>query len=150
MTTYEHTQFGGALVYPLLAVIVILIAIAFVSPITRIAVVVALPLVLVLWIFSKMTITIDQSCVRASFGSGFVYKDVPIRDIESVQPIRLRWWYGWGIHLTPYGWLYNVSGWDAINIRLRNGKQLCLGTDQPAALVDAILHSASAISSRSQ
>jgi hypothetical protein len=43
-----------------------------------------------------------------------------------------------GIHLTPYGWLYNFSGLDAVAITLRNGRKFELGTDDPQGLVDAI------------
>jgi hypothetical protein len=43
-----------------------------------------------------------------------------------------------GIHLTPYGWLYNVSGLDAVAIRLRNGRKFALGTDDPYRLTAAI------------
>jgi hypothetical protein len=46
--------------------------------------------------------------------------------------------YGWGIHLTPYGCLYNVSGFDAVAITLRDGRKFALGTDDPHGLVDAI------------
>src|SRR5256886_7235989 len=38
-----------------------------------------------------------------------IRKRVPMAEIAGCEPIRIRWWYGWGIHLTPYGWLYNVS-----------------------------------------
>ncbi len=54
------------------------------------------------------------------------------------EPLRIRWWYGWGIHLTPYRWLYNVSGLEAVAITLRNGRKFALGTDDPQDLVDAI------------
>ena len=37
-----------------------------------------------------------------------------------------------------YGWLYNVSGLDAVAIRLRDERKFALGTDDPEALVDAI------------
>jgi hypothetical protein len=47
---------------------------------------------------------------------------VRLAEIVGCEPIRIRWWYGWGIHLTPYGWLYNVSGFDAVAITLRDGK----------------------------
>ena len=43
-----------------------------------------------------------------------------------------------GSHLTPYGWLYNVSGWDAVAITLRNGRKFSLGTDDPQGLTEAI------------
>ena len=37
-----------------------------------------------------------------------------------------------------YGWLYNVSGFDAVAMTLRDGRTFALGTDDPHGLVDAI------------
>jgi hypothetical protein len=54
------------------------------------------------------------------------------------EPIRIRWWYGWGIHVTPCGWLYNVSGFDAVAITLRDGRKFALGTDDPQELTAGI------------
>ena len=62
---------------------------------------------------------------------GLIRKKVPLAEIAACEPIRIRWWYGWGIHLTPYGWLYNVSGLDAVAITLVNGRKFALGTDDP-------------------
>src|SRR5262249_23682326 len=88
--------------------------------------------------FYKLTITIDGEILCASFGVGLVRKKVALVEIAACEPIRIRWWYGWGIHLTPYGWLYNVSGLDAVAITLRNGRKFALGTDDPDGLVAAI------------
>jgi hypothetical protein len=63
---------------------------------------------------------------------------VRLADIASVRPIPVRWWYGWGIHVTPHGWLYNVSGWKAVEITLCHGDRFCLGTDEPENLLKAI------------
>jgi len=89
-------------------------------------------------IFSRLTITIEDGFLRASFGPGLTVKNVPLSEIASCQPIRIRWWYGWGIHLTRYGWLYNVAGWDAVAITLRDGRKFALGTDDPQGLAAAI------------
>ncbi len=43
-----------------------------------------------------------------------------------------------GIHLTPEGWLYNVSGFRAVAVRLKSGKRFLLGTDEPERLCQAI------------
>jgi hypothetical protein len=144
MTTYQHTQFGSAVLYPIVGGVLLAIGISLVSPIARIALLVAVPLALCAWMFCKLTIRIDEQKLRASFGPGLIYKDVPLAQIETVVPVRIKWWEGWGIHLSRFGWLYNVSGWDAVAIRLRNGRQLAIGTDQPAELVDAIRRAASA------
>ena len=74
----------------------------------------------------------------ASFGPGIIRKRVRLSEIVGCEPIRIRWWYGWGIHLTPYGWLYNVSGFDAVAITLQDGRKFALGTDDSSGLVDAI------------
>ena len=65
-------------------------------------------------------------------------RECGLRRLSDANPIRIRWWYGWGIHLTPYGWLYNVSGLDAVAITLRDGRKFALGTDDPHALTTAI------------
>ena len=65
-------------------------------------------------------------------------KRVRLAEIVGCEPIRIRWWYGWGIHLTPYGCLYNVSGFDAVAITLRDGRNFALGTADPHGLTTAI------------
>jgi hypothetical protein len=89
-------------------------------------------------LFYKLTITINDETLRASFGVGVIHKQVPLAQIAGCEPIRIRWWYGCGIHLTPYGWLYNVAGWNAVAITLHNGRKLALGTDDPQGLAAAI------------
>jgi len=89
-------------------------------------------------VFSKLTIKIDGEILKACFTMGRICKKVSLTDIAECEPIRIRWWYGWGIHLTPYGWLYNVSGLDAVAITLRNGRKFALGTDDPHGLVAAV------------
>ena len=95
-------------------------------------------LILVGTLFSTLTIAIEDGMLRASFGPGLIKKKVRLADIASVRPIPVRWWYGWGIHVTPHGWLYNVSGWEAVEITLRNGRRFCLETDEPEDLIRAI------------
>jgi hypothetical protein len=57
----------------------------------------------------------------------------------SITPARNSWPYGWGIHRTPHGWLYNVSGWEAVEVALASGKRLRLGTDEPRRLTQVLL-----------
>src|SRR5580765_1980730 len=139
MTEYEHRQTGFWIIYAIGLPALIILAVIVFSPATRPAL--FLPLVVLILsalLFWKLTIKIDNETLRASFGLGLIHKTVPIANIVACEPIRIRWWWGWGIHLTPYGWLYNVSGWDAVVITLRNGRRFCLGTDEPEALLKAI------------
>jgi hypothetical protein len=92
-------------------------------------------------VFSKLTIKIDGESLEASFATGLIRKKVPLAEIADCKPVRIRWWYGWGIHLTPNGWLYNVSGLDAVAIKLRSGRKFALGTDDADGLTAAIRRS---------
>jgi hypothetical protein len=139
MTTYRHTQFGSAIVFACGAIgLAMLLIAAFSSPLLSSLWVGGVVLLVGAIFFCTLTITIEDGLLRASFGPGLIRKKVRLADIASVRPIPVRWWYGWGIHLTPHGWLYNVSGWKAVEITLRDGRRFCLGTDEPENLVKAI------------
>ena len=146
MTRYKHTQIGHVVIWAVL-VISVVVAIETISQPSRsheISVVISLLLLVTIPLFCKLRIEIDDQTLLASFGIGLIKKKVPLAQIIACEPIRIRWWYGWGIHLTPYGWLYNVSGLDAVAITLRNGRKFALGTDDPRGLVAAIRRSSSA------
>ena len=139
MTRYEHTQIGHVIISSLLTLILIascgLIGSSFHREPT---VIVSIILLVCLVLFYKLRITIEGETLCASFGPGIISKRVRLAEIVGCEPIRIRWWYGWGIHLTPSGWLYNVSGFDAVAITLRDGRKFALGTDDPQGLTEAI------------
>jgi hypothetical protein len=137
---YEHTQTGYVVIGALLGASVLV----WVGPISQRSPPFGSSLVLpavfltTIALFYKLTIRIDDPTLLASFGIGLIKRKVPLAEIVRCEPIRIRWWYGWGIHLTQYGWLYNVAGWDAVAITLRDGRKFALGTDDPHGLADAI------------
>ena len=95
-------------------------------------------LVVSLALFHALTVEIRHGKLRVRFGIGLIHKTIEVRDIEQVEAVRNRWWYGWGIRLTPHGWLFNVSGLDAVQVTLRNGRTYRIGTDEPQTLCAAI------------
>ncbi len=95
-------------------------------------------IIVLLWLFSSLTVEVSEEELRHYFGPGFWKKTYLLQDIESVKQVRNSWIYGWGIRLTPFGWLYNVSGLDAVQIQLRSGKTFRIGTDDPKGLLEAI------------
>ena len=137
MTSYEHTQIGHVIIWSLLAIILIVSGFAGLSH-REIPLVVSIILLVCLVLFYKLRITIEDETLCASFGPGIIRKRVRLAEIVGCEPIRVRWWYGWGIHLTPFGWLYNVSGLDAVAITLRTGRKFALGTDDPHGLLAAL------------
>jgi len=139
VTRYEHTQIGHVIIWSLLAIILIASGGLIGSPFHREpSVIVSIILLVCLVLFYRLRITIQYETLWASFGPGIIRKRVRLAEIVGCEPIRIRWWYGWGIHLTPCGWLYSVSGFDAVAITLRDGRKFALGTDDPGGLVVAI------------
>jgi hypothetical protein len=160
---YKHTQIGYAILALLGLVILIALAVSGICEFVAIginllagsypsalavfaplvvligAILILLPVMLICAVlFATMTIEISHTSLTWSFGPGLIHKAVPITEIDSVAIVKNPWSYGWGIHLTPHGWLYNVSGTTALEIRLKSGKKLRLGTDQPEELMQAI------------
>ncbi len=98
----------------------------------------ALILGIVVVLFHSLTVRISRSDIALSFGVGLIRKRFPIGDIRSVRIARNRWYNGWGIRKIRGGWLYNVSGFDAIEIQLKNERKYRIGTDQPEKLLAAV------------
>jgi hypothetical protein len=88
-------------------------------------------LFIVAYFFRSMTIEISDTELTWYFGSGFPLKRVLLSEVVSAEAVTTGFWNGWGIHYTPRGWLYNVSGYGAVCVTLKNGKRYCLGSDEP-------------------
>ena len=104
MTTYQHTQIGKGIVFLLIALALVNSYWAIHMGAAHAAIVpatVAIVMLITIFLFWKLTVTVNREVFRASFGLGLIYKQVPVNEIEGCEPIRIRWWYGWGIHLTP-------------------------------------------------
>jgi len=78
--------------------------------------------------------------VKIKFGYGIFRKRFALKEIISAEAVKNHWYYGWGIRrrLIPPMWIYNVSGFDAVEIKMRNGKTYRIGTDEPQRLEQAI------------
>ena len=89
-------------------------------------------------LFATLSVSVSDDEVYVGFGPGLIRRRFPAAEIRALHTVRNRWWYGWGIRLTPYGWMYNVSGLDAVEIELASGKRFRIGTDEPKRLAAAI------------
>ena len=135
---YNHVQFGTLTVSLLVAAIVLLSLLGFIVEWHTVTIGVLLTLLVCVALFYSLTVEISNNHLGIHFGVGIVKKRFEIKDIEKAYPVRNRWYYGWGIRLIPQGWLYNVSGLDAIEIVMSSGKRYRIGTDQPNELVQAV------------
>lgn len=89
-------------------------------------------------VFSSMTIEVNESDVRWHFGPGVFRKSLPLEEIAKSKAVKNPIWMGFGIHAFGTGWIYNVSGLLGIEIELKGGAFIRLGTDEPNYLVAAI------------
>lgn len=87
----------------------------------------------------KLSITINDQHISFKMGIGLIKKSYPISDIKSVQKVKNNLLYGWGIRVIPGGWLYNVSGFEAIELRFHSSdKVIRIGTDKPEEVTNEI------------
>ncbi len=135
---YKHTQVGYLIIVVMAAVMVRIGVILANTGINWIVIGVLVVIALVLILFSSLTVVIGEDEIEARFGPGPISKRFKLNEIESCQVVKNHWYYGWGIRLTPHGWLYNVSGFNAVEIKLRTGKKFRIGTDVPQELEEAI------------
>ena len=143
MKQYKHTQIGYFLL------IVYSIAILFVghlnimtnfNPFALASLIIVL---IALGIFTRLTVTVDDQMIKVQFGLRVIRKAFRLNEIEVYRVVKNPWYYGWGIRFTPRGWLFNVSGFSAIELQMKNGKTYRIGTDDPdnlAAALDGVLN----------
>ena len=130
-TRYKHTQIGYFLV-TVYSIVVLFLGylniLANFHPLTLIAFIIIL---IILGTFARLTVVVDDQMIKVQFGLGIIRKTFPLQEIETCRVVRNPWYYGWGIRFTPQGWLFNVSGFSAIELRMKNGKLYRIGTDEP-------------------
>lgn len=89
-------------------------------------------------IFGSLTVVIADGVLHCWLGIGLFRRRFELRDITAAEIVRNHWYYGWGIRLTPNGWMFNVNGLDAVEITLSSGKMFRIGTDRPQQLAQII------------
>ena len=105
---------------------------------------------LILASFATLSVSIDENWLRIKFGYGIFRKKFAVSEIVSVRRVKNPWYCGWGIRLRfwPRIWIFNVSGFDAVEIVMKNpvsarasagrAKIYRIGTDEPEKLEAAI------------
>ena len=144
MEKRKFTQFGTFSVAVMLPIFIFVLVMIFTAGINDPAQAiifgfVALTFLICLLIFYKLTIYVDNTYVSFRLGAGLVKKKYPITDIKTCRPVSNSLIYGIGIRKIPNGWLYNVSGFGAIELTFRNKKSVVrIGTDNPEKVAESI------------
>jgi hypothetical protein len=136
--TYRHAQPGT-----LVLIVCLIVGLFGVAPvvdgwglepaIVTIAITAAVAL-----LFASLTVEVDDGELRWHFGPGLWSYRLPLAEIRDVGIVRNRWWNGWGIRMAPGFRLYNVSGHDAVELRVGPGDIRRIGTDAPQGLAQAL------------
>lgn len=142
MSMYTHTQIGYVLLVALGTAAALVTALLLNTGWNLIGGLVVVILILAAALFCSLTVEVKDGTLECRFGPGLIRKRFRLSDIREARVVRNPWYYGWGIHLTPHGWLFNVSGLRAVEITLIRGKQYQIGTDQPDELLNAIRRNA--------
>jgi hypothetical protein len=142
---YQHTQIGYLIIISFAIVLLFNVLFMAVHGFNWTAFTVLIIIGVCLVLFSTLTVSIEGDILKVRFGPGVIRKEFPLKDIESCQVMKNPWYYGWGIRSTPHGELYNVSGFYAVEIRMKTGKKYRIGTDVPNELEEVIRQSIKAL-----
>jgi len=137
LNMYKHRQTAG------ITLIVLLLPTAFCAFLAWVnrawwMYLVACAFLLVAWFFSSLTVEVNDRELVSYFGPGLWRYRVPLDTIADAARTTSSALEGWGIRVTTRGMLYNVSGRDAVEIRLGDGRRFRLGTNDPDGLTAAL------------
>jgi transcriptional regulator with XRE-family HTH domain len=137
---YRHTQRGDyiLLVLSTLAIVVLTLQTAYSHLPPWVLVPIFASLIIPAVLFYSMTIEVNEHEVAWYFGPGFWHKTVALEEIAECRAVENPLWWGFGIRTFGTGWLYNVSGLLGVELCLKSGAKVRLGTDEPNYLVEAI------------
>ena len=149
MTSYKHTQIGYLMLAVTLAVLSLFVSMYMTaraeppsvdSGTNFLFTSIMVLIVLILASLTTLSVSIDENYLRIKFGFGIFRKKFPLKEIARVEAVKNHWFYGWGIRLWlwPKMWIYNISGLNAVEIILKNGKIYRIGTDEPEKLATAL------------
>ncbi len=134
---YEHTQTGYVMIFALFVITIFYAGVLIQSDFIETTLFWIMNIIVLIIIsFTSLNVTIDRQHLRIKFGYGLFRKKFNLEEIISTEIVRNHWYYGWGIRFWPFRpmWIFNVSGYDAVEIKMRNGKIYRIGTDDPKGL----------------
>ncbi len=135
MTLYRHTQIGWVYLAALFVGGAILVPMLVRADALGWALLAAVLLLAAMALFGTLTVEVTDQDLRVRFGIGLIRLRIPLARIRAYRACRDPWYYGWGLRIIPGGVLYRISGLDAVEVVLDNGKMYHIGTDEPEALL---------------
>ncbi|MDD2907253.1 MAG: hypothetical protein PHH98_01300 [Candidatus Gracilibacteria bacterium] len=137
---YNHKQ-NSCIINILILILVIILTSIYIYVGQLEILYIFLPIMLfVFLLFNSLNVEVDDLKISIKFGYIGFRKSFLLSDIKSVKKVRNHWYFGWGIRVWfwPYMWIYNINGFDAIEIVLKNNRIYRIGTNDVENLEKAI------------
>ncbi len=139
MKQYKHTQIGYVLIIAFSAAIMLISGLMFAAgDFNPVAIFVLGFMVLCFALFATLTVEVDDQAINLQFGIGVIQKRFLLKEIETHRAVKNPWYYAWGIHLIPDGWIFNISGTQGVELQMKNGRKYRIGTDDVEGLINAV------------
>jgi len=138
---YRHTQYGTFmfLVFLLTGILIAVVALRILAEDRVPSAILMLGVYLFgLLMFYSLTVEISEEKLKFWFGIGIIQKTIALSEIQSTKEVKNPWYYFWGVKSIPGGWFYAIAPGTAVEIELRDGRIIQLGTNQPKILNQAI------------
>ena len=139
---YKKTQWGWITLIATLPALIILLWLATRgdhSTLLRVIVgCVAGVLLLCAFVFRSMTVTVDDETITVALGSGWPRMRIPLAEVSNVSTARPHWLAGYGIRWTRDGWLWRISGRDAVRVERAGKRAFLIGSGDADALCEVI------------
>ncbi len=137
---YDHTQSAPTYLLLLVLGIGILVGAVFTNVVVAQATMYcsgALMLLLALC-FRDLTVSDEGNELLIAFGPLSLFKRrLQYSEVEKVEQARSTIMDGWGIHMSPSGgWVWNLWGYDCVDVWYRQGRKIRIGTDDAVALAN--------------
>ena len=144
MKDYKEFTFGW-LIFAFLIPIHIVITYLYINQIgdkpmgTTAYIIVSMTFLVIYVLFYGMLTTVSSETIRISFGIGIIQKNIELNTVKDVEKVKSPWYYGWGIRIIPNGMLYNISGFDGVELKFKDTKRIIrLGTKDSTKLKSEI------------
>ncbi|MDD1729045.1 MAG: hypothetical protein LUQ50_08235 [Methanospirillum sp.] len=137
---YSHRQVGIVQIWASIAALAIILGTGYFIPeMLPLFMIVSFILGLSLLLFSTLTVEVRNDIVWILFGPiHLIRRKIPLEFILDFSQVVTPWYYGWGIRYIKNGTLYNISGYEGIEIDMPGKKRIRIGTDDQEGLIEAI------------
>ena len=139
-TPYHQVQIGYGILFMVLVAETSMIAgcVRFANP--SAGILFSLLLVFLSACFFSLQVSVDKNQLRLKFGIGLIRKEISLDQIQSCSRVKNFILSGWGLKRIgrTRGWSYSVAGFDAVELKLKSGQILRIGTHDPEGLFQTL------------